>query len=104
VGILLTAVVLTPGLAEPSRTAIAHVATPGVLALILIAGPLQGTAWYDYLALPWAPGRTYDQQLGTLLGLALNVATLLVLTATLLRWQRAAERHVRRAPRVPLGG
>jgi cytochrome c oxidase assembly factor CtaG/putative copper export protein len=78
----------------------AAIAAHAVLALYVMAGPVQAASWYGYLALPWGPGRSDDQLLGAMTGLAVTTAALTALIVVLLTWRLAARRRLR----VPVSG
>lgn len=60
------------------------------VALVFLAGPIQGEDWYDILALTWAPGRAADQQAGALLGAGPAGAAIVGLLALMMVWRRGA--------------
>ncbi|MEZ0072060.1 cytochrome c oxidase assembly protein [Planotetraspora sp. GP83] len=76
-----------------TRMLVAAIAVQAWIALLLMAGPLQGPGWYAWLALPWAPEREHDQRLGALLGAGLAMTTIAILAMLLLgRWRSALRR------------
>ncbi|WP_405143016.1 bifunctional copper resistance protein CopD/cytochrome c oxidase assembly protein [Sphaerisporangium sp. NBC_01403] len=64
------------------------------MALVFLAGPIQGQGWYDILAFPWAPERAADQRAGAALGVGLSALTIVALLVVMVVWRRGARRRV----------
>ncbi|MFC4590780.1 bifunctional copper resistance protein CopD/cytochrome c oxidase assembly protein [Sphaerisporangium corydalis] len=77
-----------------TRMLLGALAVQAWVALVFLAGPLQGQGWYDVLALPWAPDRVADQRSGAVLGVGLSAVTILALLAVMTVWRRSARRRV----------
>ncbi|GII87967.1 copper resistance D precursor [Sphaerisporangium siamense] len=64
------------------------------MAVVFLAGPVQGRDWYDDLALPWAPDRAADQLRGAALGPGVAAVTIAALLVVLAARRRGAARRV----------
>ncbi|GII66037.1 copper resistance D precursor [Sphaerisporangium krabiense] len=64
------------------------------MAVVFLAGPVQGQDWYEDLALPWAPDRAADQLRGAALGPGVAAVTIAALLVVLAVRRRVAARRV----------
>ncbi|WP_214411501.1 cytochrome c oxidase assembly protein [Sphaerisporangium fuscum] len=60
------------------------------IALVFLAGPLQGVDWYEALAIPWVTDRAADQRTGALLGPGPAAVMILVLLTVVVMRRRDA--------------
>ncbi|MEV7965934.1 cytochrome c oxidase assembly protein [Sphaerisporangium sp. NPDC088356] len=64
------------------------------MALVFLAGPIQGQGWYDILDIAWAPDRVADQRAGAALGAGVSALTIVALLVLMAVWRRGARRRV----------
>jgi putative copper resistance protein D len=77
-----------------TRMLMGALAVQAWVALVFLAGPIQGQDWYAILAISWAPDRAADQRSGAVLGAGLAAAAIVALLVIMAVWRRSARRRI----------